>query len=57
MLNTVVAAAWEALMRWPQPDGRFITPDIFITAAENEGMIGSNSSRHLFELIAHDVIN
>ncbi len=29
----------EALMRWPQPDGRFITPDIFITAAENEGMI------------------
>ncbi|SUG57144.1 diguanylate cyclase/phosphodiesterase domain-containing protein [Salmonella enterica subsp. diarizonae] len=24
----------EALMRWPQPDGRFMTPDIFITAAE-----------------------
>ncbi|EDU0976552.1 EAL domain-containing protein [Salmonella enterica subsp. enterica serovar Anderlecht] len=46
----------EALMRWPQPDGRFITPDIFITAAENEGMI-IPLSRHLFELIAHDVIN
>ncbi|EDV3150875.1 EAL domain-containing protein, partial [Salmonella enterica subsp. enterica] len=44
------------LMRWPQPDGRFITPDIFITAAENEGMI-IPLSRHLFELIAHDVIN
>lgn len=48
--------AGEALMRWPQPDGRFITPDIFITAAENEGMI-IPLSRHLFELIAHDVIN
>lgn len=46
----------EALMRWPQPDGRFITPDIFITAAENEGMI-IPLSRHLFELIVHDVIN
>lgn len=46
----------EALMRWPQPDGRFMTPDIFITAAENEGMI-IPLSRHLFELIAHDVTN
>ena len=33
-------------MRWPLPDGRFITPDIFITAAENEGMIVP-LSRHL----------
>ncbi len=39
MLNTVEAAVAEALMRWPQPDGRFTTPHIFITAAENEGMI------------------
>ena len=44
----------EALMRWPLPDGRSITPDIFITAAENEGMIVP-LSRHLFELIAQDV--
>ncbi|EIX9717022.1 EAL domain-containing protein [Klebsiella pneumoniae] len=44
----------EALMRWPLPDGRFITPDIFITAAENEGMIVP-LSRHLFKLIAEDV--
>ncbi|EOG8151857.1 EAL domain-containing protein [Citrobacter werkmanii] len=44
----------EALMRWPLPEGRSITPDIFITAAENEGMIVP-LSRHLFELIAQDV--
>ncbi|ELW3333419.1 EAL domain-containing protein [Salmonella enterica] len=44
----------EALLRWPQPDGRFITPDIFITAAENEGMIVP-LSRHLFRLVAQDV--
>ncbi|STR58643.1 diguanylate cyclase/phosphodiesterase domain-containing protein [Klebsiella pneumoniae] len=41
-------------MRWPLHDGRFITPDIFITAAENEGMIVP-LSRHLFKLIAEDV--
>lgn len=44
----------EALLRWPQPEGNFITPDIFITAAENEGMIVP-LSRHLFRLIAQDV--
>ncbi|KYI82887.1 hypothetical protein AIZ12_25735, partial [Salmonella enterica subsp. enterica serovar Typhimurium] len=42
-------------MRCPQADGRFITPDIFFTAAVNEGMI-IPLSRHLFVLIAHDVI-
>lgn len=44
----------EALLRWPQPDGRFISPDIFITAAENEGKIVA-LTRHLFRLIAQDV--
>ncbi|KIQ51426.1 diguanylate cyclase [Citrobacter rodentium] len=44
----------EALLRWPQPHGRFISPDIFITAAENEGKIVA-LTRHLFDLIAKDV--
>ncbi|WP_250846160.1 cyclic diguanylate phosphodiesterase [Escherichia coli] len=44
----------EELMLRPLPDGRSMTPDIFITAAENEGMI-IPLSRHLFELIARVV--
>ncbi|MCF2949558.1 EAL domain-containing protein [Paraglaciecola aquimarina] len=29
----------EALLRWPQPDGGFITPDQFIPLAESTGLI------------------
>ena len=44
----------EALMRWTLPNGTVIRPDIFISAAEAEGMIVP-LTRHLMELIAEDV--
>ncbi|MBI3222537.1 MAG: EAL domain-containing protein [Nitrosomonadales bacterium] len=39
----------EALARWRQRDGRFISPEIFITVAEQEGVIGE-LSQHLLAL-------
>ncbi|WP_230352269.1 cyclic diguanylate phosphodiesterase [Lelliottia sp. WAP21] len=47
-------AGAEALIRWQQKDGSFISPDVFIRAAEEHGMIIS-LTRHLFTLIAEDV--
>lgn len=44
----------EALLRWTTPDGNGIRPDIFIGAAEAEGMIVP-LTRHLLDLIAEDV--
>ena len=44
----------EALMRWKRPDGRSISPEVFIRAAEEEGLIIS-LTQHLFGLIAEDV--
>lgn len=44
----------EALMRWTLPNGDVIRPDIFISAAEAEGMIVP-LTRHLIELIVEDV--
>lgn len=44
----------EALMRWQRPDGRNISPVVFIRAAEEEGLIVS-LTQHLFSLIEEDV--
>ncbi len=46
----------EALMRWQRPDGRTISPLVFIRAAEEEGLIVS-LTQHLFGLIGKDVRN
>lgn len=44
----------EALMRWQRKDGSSISPDVFIRAAEENGMI-VRLTRHLFEIIMRDV--
>ncbi|MFC3393770.1 EAL domain-containing protein [Brenneria rubrifaciens] len=44
----------EALMRWRRNNGQWIKPDIFIAAAETEGMI-IPITRHLFKLVAEDI--
>lgn len=44
----------EALMRWQRPDGRSISPVVFIRAAEEEGLIVS-LTQHLFSQIEEDV--
>lgn len=44
----------EALMRWQLPDGKWIRPDLFIAAAESEGMIVP-LTRHLLDLLAEDM--
>lgn len=44
----------EALLRWQRPDGRNISPMVFIPAAEDEGMIVS-LTQHLFSLIENDI--
>lgn len=44
----------EALLRWQCPDGEWIHPDLFISAAEAEGMIVP-LTRHLLTLIAEDM--
>lgn len=43
----------EALLRWQRPDGHWVRPDAFITAAEAEGMVVP-LTRHLFKLIVLD---
>jgi sensor c-di-GMP phosphodiesterase-like protein len=44
----------EALMRWERPGVGFVRPDLFIAAAETEGMI-IPLTRHLFTLIERDM--
>ncbi|MDL4914282.1 MAG: EAL domain-containing protein [Enterobacterales bacterium endosymbiont of Blomia tropicalis] len=44
----------EALLRWTTPSGKEIRPDIFISAAEAEGMIVP-LTRHLIHLLVEDV--
>ncbi|WP_168385099.1 EAL domain-containing protein [Erwinia amylovora] len=46
-------AGVECLMRWQRSDGSWVRPDIFVSAAENEGMIVS-LTRHLLRLIEKD---
>lgn len=38
-LNTNVINTVEALLRWPQPDGKMISPEQFIPIAESSGLI------------------
>lgn len=38
-LKTKKIVGAEALARWPQPDGTFLSPDIFIPIAEQAGLI------------------
>lgn len=53
--NTLHACAGvEALLRWQRPNGVMIRPDIFISAAEAEGMIVP-LTQHLLELMAEDI--
>lgn len=52
--NTRSCTGVEALLRWTLPSGDTIRPDIFISAAEAEGMI-TPLTRHLLDLIASDV--
>ncbi|EHK64000.1 EAL domain-containing protein [Achromobacter arsenitoxydans] len=44
----------EALMRWQRPGVGYVRPDIFIAAAEEDGMIIA-LTRHLFALIERDM--
>lgn len=46
----------EALIRWERPGAGFVRPDVFIAAAEAEGMIIA-LTRHLFALIERDMRN
>ena len=41
--SSLHAVGVEALARWKRADGRFVPPDIFITVAEQEGLIGELS--------------
>ncbi|WP_312044375.1 EAL domain-containing protein [Erwinia sp.] len=43
----------EVLMRWQRPDGHWVRPDMFISAAEAEEMI-IPLTRHLIELVLED---
>ena len=52
--HTQTCSGAEALLRWTLPNGDAVRPDIFITAAEAEGMIVP-LTRHLLDLIAEDV--
>ncbi|MDN4629382.1 EAL domain-containing protein [Erwinia sp. DT-104] len=47
------ASGAEVLMRWQRPDGHWVRPDMFITAAEAEEMI-IPLTRHLMELVLED---
>lgn len=52
-LETGMLAGAEALMRWQRADGSWVRPDIFIAAAEEEGMIVP-LTQHLLTLVSKD---
>lgn len=52
-LQTQKFSGAEALMRWQRPDGHWVRPDVFISAAESEGMIVP-LTRHLLQLVIRD---
>ncbi|WP_241825915.1 EAL domain-containing protein [Izhakiella australiensis] len=51
--KTGEASGAEALMRWQRSNGEWVSPDIFIAAAEAEAMI-IPLTRHLLSLIVRD---
>lgn len=53
-LQTNQCVGAEALIRWSTPDNNFISPDIFIPAAEASGVICQITQR-VFELVAKDM--
>lgn len=55
-LATGALGGAEALMRWQLPNGQWARPDLFISAAEEEGMIVP-LTKHLLELIAEESIS
>jgi sensor c-di-GMP phosphodiesterase-like protein len=44
----------EALLRWQRPTGEEVRPDIFISVAEDNGLIKA-VTRHVIGLLAHDI--
>ncbi|MCE2004214.1 EAL domain-containing protein [Enterobacter asburiae] len=52
--TTGTCSGAEALMRWQRPDGRSISPMVFIRASEEEGLI-VRLTQHLFNLIEEDI--
>lgn len=52
-LQTQKFSGAEALLRWQRPDGHWVRPDVFISAAESEGMIVP-LTRHLLQMIIRD---
>ncbi|WP_338560032.1 EAL domain-containing protein [Erwinia sp. E_sp_B04_7] len=52
-IETGECSGAEALMRWQLPNGVWARPDLFIQAAEEEGMIVP-LTRHLLQMIAED---
>jgi len=52
-LQTQKFSGAEALLRWQRPDGHWVRPDVFISAAESEGMIVP-LTRHLLQMVIRD---
>ncbi len=52
-LQTKKFSGVEALMRWQRADGHWVRPDVFISAAESEGMIVP-LTRYLLQRVVQD---
>ncbi|ELW1646468.1 EAL domain-containing protein [Enterobacter oligotrophicus] len=55
-LSTGKIVGAEALTRWPQPDGTYLSPDIFVPLAEQTGLI-SPLTRLIIEKVFEDMGN